>query len=205
MNRVIVAIVTLVALGQLGCVSSHGPIAPTMIVDSDLERLAVIQKKAPKGNEEQVFPSNLVFSGPVKSGIYLEYSDEETEKSLSGNANFVTINRRVAKLQDGGSLGYGKNKGSESSKDESSKEKVQSKLREYITFGLQVIKVPRPGGKSLYYAVSPSRSTQVFSVTGSPVVSKPDLKKFSRSDFVNPEDIDWMLEVGDFTEIKPVL
>ena len=197
MKRTLSLMVVSLGMFQFGCVPSQVPISSAVKVDADIERLASIRAKAPKGEEQQIFLSNLVFGGPIKSGVSIEYTEEEAENWLKGNATFVTINRRVAKLQDGGPIGFGKDGGSVSSK-----ESVQLNMRAFLSFGFQVIEILRPRMKPQYYAVSPSRTTEVHSVAGSPLISKPRPPKLNRSDFINPQDVDWMLGVDDFTKVK---
>ena len=67
-------------------------------------------------------------------------------------------------------------------------------------FGIQAVRIPQADGSVKFLAVFPeSCSVPAIFKSLDSLVRKPNYRTYSRSDFVNPEDIDWFFGVKDFS------
>ncbi|MEI7987373.1 MAG: hypothetical protein WCI55_17255 [Armatimonadota bacterium] len=183
----------LVAVGTGATLFAKWKPVPTQLA-LDKARMDSIQAGAPAGESEQISIPGLVFAAkPFCKGKFGPVSNQEVEERLTNNLEFMRLNKRVNQLsnQDGmsSSCGFPEN------------EKVRTCI--YANFSIEVVKVKQVNKSIRYYAVRPVQGIWGVTVKISEPDRVPDIPALKRSDFINPQDVDWMFGVKDFTKVTP--
>ena len=73
-------------------------------------------------------------------------------------------------------------------------------MADCVTFAVEALNIPQPNGKNKYFVIRPiiGGSIETFDSAGSKTPHRKQ-RTYSRSDFVNPKDIDWFFDVKDFS------
>ena len=72
---------------------------------------------------------------------------------------------------------------------------------QFIGYGVEVVKVTDASGKTKYRAIGMEAGGMIGSAPlGQPIPYPTQKGALTRSDFVNPEDIDWLFGVDDFSK-----
>ena len=163
----------------------------------DRKHLYAINAKAPKGDSISTSVKNLYFdAGTMLEGEKPVFFEEMKESAFAKNIPLTKIRTRVAYLNQYDSP-------SEFKVTESYDPYLPGKKRTWAAIGFNLIgqKVKQPDGSTkLYFTRVQEVSYELGNNVGKPA-PHISLTSMSRSDFVNPEDIDWVLGVQDFTKI----
>lgn len=196
-KSIFVGSIVALAIGLLALVAAPNAIANT----HDRDRLDALRRKAVGRTVETVKLYSMSFSETRPRHSEAEmYDGHEIYHNREIGVELTRISQRIGRMKDPtkeNSLVPGAKMGGQFGGN-------HRFARTDFVLGVEAFKVVANDGSRKYFATAPSTPVQELSIRDVPsdttlIRSKNKLK---RSDFINPEDIDWFFGVKDFTQGK---
>ncbi|MBS1703549.1 MAG: hypothetical protein JST12_17930 [Armatimonadetes bacterium] len=170
--------------------------AMTPLRPEDRARLKGIQDHAPTGKAVTInLPNLVVVSKFHGDAVPMVIEQEQLDADLQKHPEYVRIVNRLNYLHDF-------TPGGKSKSTFDTAEKGPFTMATARWLGVKAIPVKSVDGQVRYYATDIVRTAfETGSANGKPL-KLIQFKPRSRADFINPKDIDWLLNVKDFTTAK---
>jgi len=190
-------IVGVIVMGSLlGCRQTP----PVRSVSIEQKRMGLIAEKSPQGKRERIsLPGFSFFLNSFPATINPEISASAVLDQLKTNPQYLKISKRVGALHSSSKPSGGVVSGGiTASFGHPGRRPLFPNAM--VCYGVEAVRVEDPGRAPRYYALKPC--TEVILSATLAKETNLNLKgpKLTRADFVNPEDIDWMYQVEDFSK-----